>query len=138
MDKTRIPVVGEIIKFFDDSKVAISRRHWAIIKDVIPSDIIEKWEPKLYDAWENNVKNTSIYSNATDYFVFCNIPTYDKEQVIFVRANDGRWFSIDYPNDWMTGLLDVDDVQWKKIQEIYGDRYFLPEDDERNWNKEVE
>ena len=138
MENARIPFVGEIIKFFDDGKIAISRRHWAVVLDVIPSEIIEKWEPKLYETWQQIVSKEEFYSCITDYFIFCDIPTYDKEKVIFVRTNDGQWFSIDYPNDWMSGLLDVDDIQWKKIQEIYGDEYFLPDKDERNWYKDNE
>ena len=45
------------------------------------------------------------YAEETDYFVCCSIPSYDENDVWFVRHVNGGWFSMDTVNYWMAGRL---------------------------------
>lgn len=108
----RVPEIGEKIKFFDDGKTSPSRRYWATITKVVPFNKVRK-NARYYKDWIMQKKeSTFLYAQETDYFVFADIPEYDKHKVVFVRTIDGRWFSFDSPHWWMSGLLDVDDVKW--------------------------
>jgi len=102
---SRVPEIGELIPFFDDGKVGISRRYIAKIKDVIP-----RWmaSVSLRYAWEKQVKECYwLYDTYTDYFIVASIPAYDRKPIIFCRTVDGGWFSFDYAHWWTSGRLDV-------------------------------
>ena len=45
------------------------------------------------------------YAEETDYFVKCSIPSYDENDVWFVRHVNGGWFSMDTTQGWMSGRL---------------------------------
>lgn len=100
-----MPVVGEKYRFFDDGKTGYSRRFIAECVKIIP---YSEASAELIDAWQNNVEDCPwLFHKHTDYFVVCSIPSYDKNPVYCVRQRNGGWFSIDYPNWWMGGELDV-------------------------------
>lgn len=110
----RVPEIGEKIKFFDDGKTSPSRRYWATVTKVVPFNEVRK-NARYYKDWMIQKKeNHFLYAQETDYFVFADIPEYDKDEVVFVRTVDGEWFSFDSPHWWMSGLLDVDDIHWNK------------------------
>lgn len=112
----RIPEVGEKIKFFDDGKTSLARRNWAIVTEVLPFNEARK-NARYYKDWLINKKeNKFLYAKETDYFVFADVLGYDNDVSVFVRTVDGRWFSIDSPHWWMSGLLDVDDKLWNEIK----------------------
>lgn len=114
----RVPEIGEKIKFFDDGKTSPSRRYWATIKDVLTQDEASQKHKQYYVDWQEEKSECDwLYAKETDYFVFADIPEYDDDIIAFVRTADGRWFSIDSPHLWMSGLLDVDDKFWNEIKE---------------------
>lgn len=114
----RVPEIGEKIKFFDDGKTSPSRRYWATIKDVLTQDEASQKHKQYYVDWQEEKSECDwFYAKETDYFVFADTPEYDDDIIAFVRTVDGRWFSIDSPHLWMSGLLDVDDKFWNEIKE---------------------
>ena len=70
-DIKRIPKIGEVIPFFDDGKVCISRLYKAIIKDVA----LYAYAPDyVKQAFKNNSDECSwIWNETTDYFIGCVI-----------------------------------------------------------------
>lgn len=101
-----IPEVGVRYRFFDDGKTGYSRRYYATCLEVIP---FKKAPGALKKRWKTETETCHwLYNPTTDYFIKCSIPHYEDElPVYFVRTLEGDWFSIDYPNDWMSGRLDV-------------------------------
>lgn len=100
-----MPTVGQKYRFFDDGKTGYSRRYIAECLEIIPFD---KADEQLKEAWLLNVQDCPwLYHTKTDYFIKCSISSYDNNPVYFVRQRSGEWFSIDYPNWWMSGVLDV-------------------------------
>lgn len=109
-----IPEVGKEYHFFDDGKTGRSRRFIVNIIEVIPFS--EMKDRKVVKAWKNEVKECFwLYAKTTDYFVKGICSDYDTNALWFVRTLDGRWFSIDYPNCWMGGVLDVDNKIWDRL-----------------------
>lgn len=115
-NKNNIPEVGKTYAFFDDGKTGFSRRYKAMVTGVIPFHLIKAKYPELYYRWKSEIAGTpDLYATATDYFVECSAPKYeDDDLVYFVRDTKGGWFSIDFPHNWMSGLLDVDGEYSKK------------------------
>lgn len=112
----RLPEVGKTYAFFDDGKSGFSRRYKAKVVAIFTRKEIEQNEANLYAAWLEQKENCDwIYADMTDYFIKCDIPSYDKNPVWFVRTHEGGWFSIDYPNWWMCGRLDVDGSKCEQI-----------------------
>ena len=71
--------------------------------------------PELFAGWKENLEEADfLYAPITDFFIKCSIPKYDDNFVYFVRDISGGWSSIDFPNSWMNGLLDVDGEYGKK------------------------
>ena len=115
MIKTNTPEIGKTYAFFDDGKTGLSRRYKATVTGIIPFHLIKTKYPELYYSWQRETRGTpDLYANSTDYFVECSIPKYDDGFVYFVRDKNDGWFSIDYPHDWMSGLLDVDGEYGRK------------------------
>ena len=113
----RIPTVGETIKFFDDGKSDPSRRYWAIILEILPCWKIRLFHPKLYRAWKRELKEAHwLYAKKTDYFIKAKVDQYSEIPCYFVRTKNGGWFSLDYPNWWMSGALDVEDELWNHVK----------------------
>ena len=113
--KNNIPEVGKTCAFFDDGKTGVSRRYKATVLDIIPSNVVEELYPELFAGWKENLEEADfLYAPITDFFIKCSIPKYDDNFVYFVRDINGGWSSIDFPNSWMNGLLDVDGEYGKK------------------------
>ena len=64
-----------------------------------------------------------LYAEKTDYFIECNIPGYDENNIWFVRTIDNEWFSINIQNDWQSGYLDVENKRYNQAKEMFGDEY---------------
>lgn len=113
----RVPKVGEVIKFFDDGKSSSSRRYWATVLEVFPSWEIKFFYRKLYRAWKRELKETYwLYAKKTDYFIKAKVDQYSEYPCYFVRTKNGGWFSIDFPNWWMSGALDVENKLWNRVK----------------------
>ena len=128
-----LPKVGKKYHFFDDGKISESRHYIAecikkispkeaknIIFNISPNDYLYPYSENqgvlsksLYDIWYE-IKNEDywLYKDSTDYFVCCRIEDYDDDDndllLWFVRTYDNHWFSLDINNNWICGLLDVD------------------------------
>ena len=115
MIKTNMPEIGKTYAFFDDGKTGFSRRYKATILDIIPSNVVEELDPELFAGWKENFEAADfLYAPITDFFIKCSIPKYDDCFVYFVRDTNDGWFSIDFPHNWMSGLLDVDGEYGRK------------------------
>lgn len=117
MMKNNIPEIGKTYAFFDDGKTGPSRRYKATITGIIPFHLVKEKFPDLYYRWKSEVTTAAyLYAMETDYFVECSIPRYENidDFVYFVRDVNSDWFSIDFPHNWMGGLLDVDGEYSKK------------------------
>ena len=114
-----VPEVGKEYHIFDDGKVKPSRHYIAKITELISFDDIQE-QPDLYAEWQSEVKNCYwLYAKATDYFVKAE-SNFDENALYFVRTTDGGWFSIDYPNFWMSARLDIDGTIYEEMMQIYG------------------
>ncbi len=112
----KLPEIGKIYAFFDDGKSGFSRRYKAKVVAIFTAAEIKQNDTKLYAAWLDVSKHYDwVYAETTDYFIKCDIPSYDKNPVWVVRTREGNWFSIDYPNWWMAGRLDVDGSKCEQI-----------------------
>lgn len=126
-----IPELGKEYIFYDDGKVGISRRHKAKVVKIIPFDksnevvlnkfdheYLNDWIPMpLNEIWKNIVEDLDfldLYSKSTDYFIGCEIPTYDKNIIWFSRTTDGGWFSFCIEQSWQQGRLDIDGTYFKE------------------------
>lgn len=113
--KNNIPEVGKTYAFFDDGKTGLSRRYKATVLGKIPFEVAEELYPELFAGWKENLEEADfLYASTTDFFIKCSILKYDDDFVYFVRDIRGGWFSIDFPHNWMSGLLDVDEEYSKK------------------------
>ena len=113
--KNNIPEIGKTYAFFDDGKTGFSRRYKATVLGIVPFHLIKTKYPELYCRWKSEIVGTTdLYANSTDYFVECLIPKYDDGFVYFVRDTKDGWYSIDFPHNWMSGLLDVDGEYGRK------------------------
>ena len=111
-----LPKIGKQYHFFDDGKTGPSRIYIAKILDIIP--LKEVKDKKLLKAYRQQKKeNYWIYAKRTDYFIKCECKKYDDDPLYFIRTIDGGWFSIDYPHEWMSGRLDVDNKIWNRVKE---------------------
>ncbi len=111
-----IPEVGKEYHIFDDGKIRPSRHYLAKVIEVIP---FEKADSELLATWENEVKDCYwLYSKTTDFFVKAE-SDFDENPLYFVRTIDGGWFSINYPNWWMSARLDIDGSLYKSMLEQY-------------------
>ena len=100
-----VPEFGKIYHMFDDGKVKPTRHYTCKIISVIPFD--KCYDKKLIAFWKEYVKEHHwLFSPETDYFVM-GVSDFDKNPLYFVRTLDGGWFSMDYPNWWMSARLDV-------------------------------
>ena len=128
----RVPEVGERIKFFDDGKTGYNRRYWATVLEIIPAEIVKTDNHKLYKGWKTAAKDCYwLYAKETDFFIKADVEEYDEDPCYFVRTIQGDWFSIDYPHDWMGGLLDIDDRRWNEVKIYYETETFLNVNDKR-------
>lgn len=113
-------VVGIITP--EQAKDVVLNRPWY---DAVSNKV--KYKPtSLYDIWRKEIDDYRqgvnfkvlsggstevgapwLYSEETDFFIKCSIPTYDDKDVWFVRTIVGEWFSMDTEGSWMSGLLDV-------------------------------
>lgn len=127
-NKSSIPTVGKCYNFYDGGKISDTRQYLAkcieiidvkeaegaLIRTNYPYDISRddydyEYDETLYNVWRGNIEYYEhTFSNETDYFIRCEIPEYDDNDIWFVRGKDGRWWSLDIQSDWQCGLLDVD------------------------------
>lgn len=142
----QVPVIGKQYHFFDDGKIRESRHYMATVVDKITpeqaKDIYMNYQGmnisvSLYTIWREEIDNhrqsknfkvlTSgsmevgtpwLYAEETDYFIKCSIPDYDDNDVWFVRAVDGGWFSLNTVGTWMAGRLDVSGERFKSLEEF--------------------
>ena len=123
-----IPQIGEILKFYDDGKTGYSRRYWAKVIRIVPMKDAERVilkdipeyddddnlcyvERTLVQQWEIEKQEAEwIYAVNTDFFIECQIPSYDNYTIWFARMKQGGWFSMNVQNFWQGGLLDVDNT----------------------------
>lgn len=112
--KQPLPEIGKEYHIFDDGKIRESRHYICKIVDIIPFEDCK--DKKLIKAWENEVKECHwLYSPKTDYFIKTT-SSFDNNPLYFVRTSNGGWFSIDYPNWWMSAELDIDGSLYKILK----------------------
>lgn len=122
-----IPEVGKEYHFWDDGKCGpdrhyicrveriISMKH---VNNIIIDNAIINWDDKtdkaifgrkpLLDIWVEQKKlHDWILAKNTDYFIEVSCPTYDENNLWFVRSTDGGWFSMDIQSGWQGGILDI-------------------------------
>lgn len=117
MKKERIPKVGEVLPFFDDGKVSYMRLSMATVKEVLP---FKKAPDYVKAAFKKESKEHGwIFGNTTDYFIGCDIPDYDKNEIWFARMKNGGWFSMDIQSSWQGGYLDVYSVLKRMLDREY-------------------
>ncbi len=97
----KVPEVNKEYIYFDDGKIRESRKATAIITEVVAFEAIDS-ETKKY--WEEEVVDCYwLYETTTDYFIKSHLKELN-EDVVFVRTQDGGWFSL----GWWAGRLDID------------------------------
>lgn len=106
--KQPVPEVGKRYWFFDDGKISMSRLYQAICKGVMEfKDVPDKvkdaiiFEINHYDWIFNSDSNE-------DKVIRCSIKDYYENDIWFIRAKDGGWFSVNVDNNLEGGRLDVD------------------------------
>lgn len=115
---TNIPEVGKEYHIFDDGKIRPSRHYIAKITEVIP---FEKADQEIVCAWRSEVESAYwLYATETDYFIKAD-SDFDENPLYFARTKDSGWFSINYPNWWMSARLDVDGSLYKIMLDQYGE-----------------
>lgn len=115
---TNIPEVGKEYHIFDDGKIRPSRHYIAKILEVIP---FEKADPGIVCAWRSEVESAYwLYATHTDYLIKAD-SDFDENPLYFARTKDGGWFSINYPDWWMSARLDIDGSIYQKMVEYYGE-----------------
>lgn len=108
-----VPELNNEYHIFDDGKISLGRHFIAKVVEVIP--FIECKDEDLIAAWKSNVAECFwLYSTTTDYFIKAT-SDFDDYPLYFVRTKDGGWFSIDYPNTWMSARLDIDGSLYNSI-----------------------
>ena len=130
-NSSSIPTVGKNYNFYDGGKISDTRQYFAKCTEIIDvneakgtlirtsypydtsRDDNNEYDETLYNVWRGNIEYSenmciNLYSNETDYFIRCEIPEYDDNDIWFVRGEDGRWWSLEIQSSWQCGLLDVD------------------------------
>ena len=135
-----IPVVGEFYHFFDDGKHSSSRHYICKYERIVTpeeaknilvtvpgenctKDSPEFYDISLYDHWHDNQMplHDWLYASETDYFIEVSCPTYDDNNLWFIRTKDGGWFSMDIQSWWQSGRLDIDGKIYDAIIQDYLD-----------------
>ena len=119
-----LPKIGEYYHFFDDGKCSMSRHYICRIERIITPEesknikvVVPRWdwnknenyfeEMTLWDRYHEQIQAHNVYDkNGTDYLIEASCPTYDKDNLWFIRQKGGGWFSIDIQNSWQGGELD--------------------------------
>ena len=132
-----LPEIGKEYHFFDDGKIYPGRHFICKVERIItPEDAKEisvvvpvyneetkendKHIRTLFVQYSDEVKEYGwIYAEKTDYLIEASCPTYDINNLWFVRDKDGGWFSINIQSWWQSGTLDVDGSIYKGIIEEY-------------------
>ena len=132
-----LPEIGKEYHFFDDGKVGPGRHYVCKVERIIKLeeskgiDVVtpvcneltnedDKCIRTLFDVYQENVDDRGwTYAEETDYMIEASCPTYDINNLWFVREKDGGWFSINIQNWWQSGRLDVDGSIYKGIIEEY-------------------
>ena len=115
-----VPEEGKTYHFFDDGKIGLSRHYLATVEKVIPMKYVRKKMRDLYRAWVYEAISCYwVYASKSDYAVKCSIKEFDNNPIWFFRTKGGGWFSIDYPNFWMSGKLDIDGEYFKSSLEAH-------------------
>lgn len=130
-----IAEVLEVITPDEAKNVMLNRQEYSY-----ESDSFYQQQISLYDRWVEEVNDHRqgerpwiltdklhfkpnapwLYEETTDYFVKCSIPTYDEDDVWFVRTIEGGWFSIESTHDWMGGSLMPIEFNWEEyLHELY-------------------
>ena len=105
----KVPVIGEVYDHFDDGKIRESRRCDVVITAVVP---FAEASQEDKDWWEQDAQDADfLYAPRTDYLVY-GVCCGDNEQVIYVRTQDGGWFSI----GWSGGRL-LDKSVWEEMKQ---------------------
>ena len=122
-----IPEAGKEYHFWDDGKCGPARHYICRVErivsmkhvnDVIIDNAIINWDDKtgkaifgrkpLLDIWVEQKKlHDWVLTKNTDYFIEASCPTYDENNLWFVRSTNGGWFSMDIQSGWQGGMLDV-------------------------------
>ena len=114
-----VPELNKEYHIFDDGKIKPSRHYTCTITDIIPFN--ECIDSLLLEAWEREVRQCCwLYEKETDYFIKAT-SDFDDHPLYFVRTIDGGWFSIDYPNLWMSARLDIDGKLYAQMVKWYGE-----------------
>ena len=123
-----VPIVGKTYHFFDDGKIKPSRHSIATILRVISPDdaknimvdSISLGRVSLWDVWKDEVEQCYwLYATETDWFVEASDRDYDKNNLWFVRTQDGGWFSLDIQSSWQAGELDVDGHLYESVKYMF-------------------
>ena len=121
----RLPKIGEYYHFFDDGKCSMSRHYICRIERIITPEEsksikvkVPRWNwdknendfeiVTLWDRYHEQIKEHNwVYMPTTDYLIEVSCPTYDDNNLWFIRQKGGGWFSIDVQNCWQGGELDI-------------------------------
>ena len=130
---SRVPNCGERFHFFDDGKTSPSRHFIVEIDKVISWDQIHL-EELLKEIRTEQKDCNWLYAQETDFVLFGHLLDKDIEPLLFIRTNEGGWFSIGF---W-AGELDIDgskfkeviDDQFKYFKDIEGWKSW---EDAKNW-----
>lgn len=124
-NKQDLPEIGEYYHFFDDGKTSMSRHYICRIERIITPEEsknikvkVPRWNFKtnqndfeeitLWDRYHEQIIGHDIYDkNGTDYLIEASCPTYDDDNLWFIRQKNHGWFSIDVQNGWQGGELDI-------------------------------
>lgn len=124
-NKQDLPKIGEYYHFFDDGKTSMSRHYICRIERIITPEEsknikvkVPRWNFKtnqnyfeeitLWDRYHEQIIGHDIYDkNGTDYLIEASCPTYDDNNLWFIRQKNHGWFSIDVQNGWQGGELDI-------------------------------
>lgn len=138
-----LPEIGKEYHFWDDGKKSMSRHYICRIERIITPEesknirvTVPRWnwdknqndfeEISLWDRYHEQIIEHDVYDkDGTDFLIEASCPTYDENNLWFIRQKGGGWFSIDVQNFWQAGKLDVngkifEDVI-KDIEEDGGD-----------------
>ncbi len=137
MTNTKIPILENNYYFFDDGKTSPSRCYKAKVINIIPYNKCDKVFEIPYEKTtilkslkeihkdevdshrqSGNLKILSkgastepgspwLYAEKTDFFIECEIPGYDENNIWFARDVSGGWFSLEIQDNWQSGRLDV-------------------------------
>lgn len=124
-NKQDLPKIGEYYHFFDDGKTSMSRHYICRIERIITPEEsksikvkVPRWNFKtnqndfeeitLWDRYHEQIRGHDwLYLPITDFLIEASCPTYDKDNLWFIRQKNHGWFSIDVQNGWQGGELDI-------------------------------